>query len=524
VTRRLLPGLSAATVVITASGLALAPGVGTVGAVGAATAAPTTGTTGTIGTLTVSPDGYVPGQAVSFTGDLGVTGVRDVHLQAMGNLPGDTWGDVPDSTFQTDEDGHFDFTFRAPSMVNVSYRVTDGDQATSAYVFRARPQELTVTPVGRNPDYPFYRVRPGTAYTVVVDTTPEVKGSWGTPPPFPGRTVLLQQQVDQNDWETIGKNVTDAVGRTSFIVTAPMSGTQVLRAREVRWTADGNHIGWYVSFPAFVATSRPLPVAEPPTKALHSAPTPPSAERPTASGMFGWGAKRFDYAWEAGQSLDSPPSKGDTRTGRWSATSDGTGRVVPFNGGLVLQSKFKRVGPGDRGSVVASLAGASWAHGRWEFRLQGRPWETGAQPYRFRLELVPDGSPVTTCPDESIVLADFTMGSPGMRFGVRSSSLGSVWSGTLGTQSLTENPFNVAVEVGRGHITWFLDSVPIGTVKGSQAQLGGKLVPRLSLIGSTGSEMNGAQVNSDWQRAWSLRAGTLVTDGPALTPGPYGPC
>jgi hypothetical protein len=61
-------------------------------------------------------------------------------------------------------------------------------------------------------------------------------------------------------------------------------------------------------------------------------------------------------------------------------------------------------------------------------------------------------------------------------------------------------------------------------VKGSQAQPGTKLVPRLSLIGSTAAEMNGAQVNSDWQRAWSLRSGRQVSNGPALTRTSYRSC
>src|SRR5207253_3231156 len=107
---------------------------------------------------------------------------------------------------------------------------------TSAYVFRANPQELTVTPVGGDPDYPFYRVRPGARYTVVVDTTPEVRGEWGTPPPFPGRSVLLQERLNPQQWRTIGTQTTNANGETSFSVTAPTSGTQVLRARQRRWT------------------------------------------------------------------------------------------------------------------------------------------------------------------------------------------------------------------------------------------------------------------------------------------------
>jgi hypothetical protein len=232
---------------------------------------------------------------------------------------------------------------------------------------------------------------------------------------------------------------------------------------------------------------------------------------------------RYDYAWEGGQSLSSPPSKGDVRDGRWRATSDGTGRATPFNGGLVLQSKLRRIGPGDRGTTTATLRGAAQAHGRWEFRLQGRPFETGARPYRFRLELVPARSTVTDCAPESVVVADFTMMAPGMRFGVRSHSADAVWSRTLPDVRLAEQPFNVAVEVGNDHITWFRDGNPIGTVKDAKTQLGVKLVPRLSLLGAD-TEMNSAQVNSDWQRSWTLRAGDQVRSGPALTRTGYSGC
>jgi hypothetical protein len=170
------------------------------------------------------------------------------------------------------------------------------------------------------------------------------------------------------------------------------------------------------------------------------------------------------------------------------------------------------------------LHGAAQAYGRWEFRLQGRTWETGARPYQFLLELVPAGSGLHDCSPQSIVLADFTMGSPGLRFGVRSRSADLVWERTLPDVRLADQPFNVAVEVSKGHITWFRDGNPIGTVKDRRAQLGVRLVPRLSLIGEQDVEMNGAQVNSDWQRSWSLGNGERVTSGTALTRAPYSTC
>jgi hypothetical protein len=88
---------------------------------------------------------------------------------------------------------------------------------------------------------------------------------------------------------------------------------------------------------------------------------------------------------------------------------------------------------------------------------------------------------------------------------------------------LAEQPFNVAVEIGKDHITWFRDSKPIGTVKSHGAQLGVKLVPRLGIYGAD-EEMNGVQVNSDWQRSWTLRSGKQVRSGHALAKSRYTGC
>lgn len=496
--------------------LTAAPALVFVGPQSAAVAATTSGS------LSVSPSTYVAGQAVRFRGRLG-SKARTIHLESHMNRPGDTWMDVRDATFRTNARGRFDFWFRAPAMVNVSYRVAGGKLATPSYRFAAKPQELTITPPGGDPNYPFYRVSAGSTFTVAVDTTPAVGGSWGTPPPIPGRTVLLQERASASQWNTIDTGAADSDGNVSFSVTAPQSGSMVLRARQERWTEGANNIGWFASFPAYFVVSGGATGDQAGTRISSGNLRNESPNRPTASQRFKWGPQHFDYAWEAGQDLDSPPSKGALRSGRWQAASDGTGRVTPFNGGLVLQNKFKRGGPGDRGSVVATLHRGAMTNGRWEVRLQGRLWETGTRPYRFLLELVPAGTTPIECTPSSIVLADFTMGAPGMRFGLRSREAGASWTGALPDARLAEQPFNIAAEVGNGHITWFRDSEPIGTVKDPATQLGVPLVPRLSLIGDQ-VEMNGAQVNSDWQRAWTLKAGTQVKNAAALTRTPYTGC
>jgi len=354
-----------------------------------------------------------------------------------------------------------------------------------------------------------------------VDTTPAVRAAMGAPPAFPGRTVSLQQRVDGNRWSTVATGATDSDGQATFWVLAPLVGDLVLRARQEPWTQGRDEIGWFASFPTYFSTDLSLDRSLPRMRTR----TSPVTERkdplrPTASQTWGWGASLWDYDWGFGEDFDSKPYRGTWLGGRWLDTSDGTGRAVPFNGGLVLQSKLAHTGAGDLGTTTATLQGSAQQRGRWEFRLQGHAWESGPRPYRFRLELVPAGAPDGICPAASIVVADVVMGTPGLRLGVRSQTADSIWTGRDDQAVLAEAPFNMAVEVGKKHITWFRDAKPIFTLKGRRAQLGAPLVPRLSLVGQQ-AEMNGAQVDSDWQRMFSLDRGTQVKTGRPLTKSAY---
>ena len=485
----------------------------------------------TTGTLSVSPPVVVSGQAVRFTGSIGAQGRRAVHIQWNMNRPGDIWIDVADTTHQTDRKGRFDFTFPAPSALGlpIGLRVVGGQGLrTPAYQLKARPQELTLSLAGARPDQPFYGVLPGLPFNVVVDTTPAVRSAMGSPPAFPGRAVSLQQRVDGNRWVTIATAATDSAGHATLPVMAPLLGDLVLRARQEDWTHGDDRIGWFPSFPTYFSTDllpdlpggTDRPVPRPAEASAAPATDRKDPLRPTASQTWGWGGSLWDYDWGFGEDFDSKPYRGTWLGGRWLDTSDGTGRAVPFNGGLVLQSKLAHTGDGDLGTTTATLQGSAQRNGRWEFRLQGHPWEQGPRPYRFLLELVPEGAPDGTCQPASIVVADVVMGTPGLGIGVRSRAAGSVWTARDDKAVLAEAPFNMAVEVGKKHITWFRDAKPVFTVKGRGAQLGVKLVPRLSLVGQQ-EEMNGAQVDSDWQRAFSLDRGSQVKKGRSLVKAPY---
>lgn len=478
------------------------------------------------GGLSVSPKAHVPGQAVRFRGRL--PGVRTVHLESHLGRPGDVWTTVPGTRERT-KGGRFDFRSPAPSMFNIRYRVAGQGRATRPYLFYARPQEAVLRAKGSRSETPFHTIAPGSPYTVVVDTTPKVRNGVGAPPAIPGRTVSLQERVGGNQWQTIQQGSTDKRGNVSFTLPAPPTGQQVLRVRQERWTRGENEIGWAASFPAYFSVpgaartatrTAARTAADRPAAPLRA--TPAAVRRggvTNASQRYGWGPSLYDFAWTHGEDLDSRPSRGTRLRGGWSDTSDGTGRATPYNGGLVLQSKLEHKGRGDRGTSTATLRGNAQRTGRWEFRVQGRVWERRGAAYRFRLELVPEGSAVASCVPQGILVAGFTMGRTGMEVGVRNEAKGAQWRRAVRTR-LGERPMNVAVEVTGKHVTWFVEGRPVATLKDRAARLGAGLVPRLSLLGRQ-REMRGSQVDSDWQRAWPLGRGKQVASGPGLKRSPY---
>jgi hypothetical protein len=472
------------------------------------------------GSLRVSPSVHLGGQAVHFAGNIPALGVRTIHLQLNMLRPGDHWTDVPSSTFHTDLLGGFRFVFPAPSMFDIAYRVVSGSHVTRKYVFNAPPQEITLAPPGADTDFPIYRVSANRAFAVVADTTPDVRSTHPTPPVVLGRVVVLQERTDRLSWRALGHaTVADSSGEVAFTLPAPGPGQRVLRAVQKRWTEGANDIGWSASFPAyFTSESWPddLLYDDAANQAAPVGDVTESASRPTAALRYHWGFPLYDFAWDRGQDLDTPPGRGTRLVGAWADTSTGTGRVTPYNGALVLQSKLRHIGPGDLGTTTATLRHNSQAHGRWEFRLQEHLWEKGGAPYRFILELVPDTVPPGACAPSAITVADFTAGRTSLSVGIRNKASHAAWRRTQSDVVRPGRAFNGAVEVGRDHVTWFRDAKPVGTVKDPHARLGVALTPRLSLVGEQ-VEMNGAQVDSDWQRSFRLESGTQVTNAPGLT-------
>ena len=478
------------------------------------------------GSLTVSPQVYIGGQGVTLKGNIGAPGVRRVHLESHMGRPGDYWVNR-EVYFRTDEAGNFSYTMPAPSMFNIRFRVRSGNLYTPAWNFRARSPESVLTfDAGDDRLAPAVAVA-GRSFTVQVNTVPELKGRKAyTPPVIEGRTVTLQKRVSPTVWQTLDASTIDSRGQVYFTLTE-QAGTHVYRVRQENWYGNGSNARWIPSFPTYLQVaptlSEALKIREPGTEGTTVAPedkstvtNPPRSGGGslTAASVGLWGPQLFDFGWEVAQAITDPPS-GQRPRGGWLDASDGTGRVVQYNGGLNLQSKLERLGRGDWGTTTATVKGNAQRYGRWEFRIRGQVIETGSPNYRAVVELVPAGAAVQDCTPRTITVADFRMQKKGVRMGLRKTAGGAAWLKVKKGAKLDDVPRNVAVEVGRKHITWFYDGRPVATLKGAKANMGVKLVPRMRLVGGGTVERNSTRLISDWQRAWTLERGKQFKKSPA---------
>ncbi|MFA6299210.1 MAG: hypothetical protein WC642_08590 [Nocardioides sp.] len=481
------------------------------------------------GTLTVSPTVHVAGQAVTFKGALPRPGRRVIHLQFHMNRPGDRWTDVKKSYARTTASGAFKFRFPAPAMFNISYRVVGGGMVTKPYLFYAKPQAVALSVNGQDQTNQFVTVLPLAPFTVKVDSAADLYPERNLEPPaFPGRVINLQQRVNGGQWETIGTAEADSGGFASFTLPGALSGEQVLRARAEDVSTGGNRIGWTSSWPTYVEFNLfpgfpefPWTQRGPWVRPALSRTTPPvtdSTGATDASSQYGWYRPVYDFAWEYGQSLSSPPARGEVLKGRWLESSSGSGRVVIFNAALAFQSKLINKGPGDRGTTSAALTGNAQKYGRWEFRIWQNVREQDGRDFRMRVELVPEGTGPGSCSPEAIRVADMHLGERSYSVGVRSARAKAEWRYTKTSIPAYSGLHNFAVEVARDHITWFFDGKAFATVKSKGALSGRTLTPRLSLVGlEDATEHNGSQFSVDWVRSWTLETGRQAKNGRLLT-------
>jgi hypothetical protein len=470
------------------------------------------------GSLSVSPHLYVGGQTVTFQGNLGVPGQRRISLQFFMGRPGDVWTKVEGFHRLTAGDGSFKFSYPAPSMFNIEYRVASRVAVTPAYSFDARSQDLVLDPLPNGSGLGVGEELSGRPYTIQVDTTPVLPHRPDLPGPvFAGRGLTLQQRGGNGGWTTLDTATTDRSGNGSFTLPASPVGSFVYRVREENWTQGGSKVGWFPSFPLAVDVvtvgSGPATTTKTTTTSPTIQTTAGSAAR-TASSTYRWGPSLWDFGWEQGESLTSRPQRGSDRRGWWLDAATGLGRVAPHNGGLVLDSQRNWSGPGDFGTTTATLQGNARAYGRWEAKFRFKRSEIGAANYAARIELVPNSPNDYACGARNITVANVPLGGSTVGIGARNGAR--QWQATRQIAVPEDKAVDFAIEVTRRHITWFYNGDPIGTVNNTAAVSDVPLTMRLSLVGDPNKEMNKTEFMSDWQRGWDLHTGSPVTNGASL--------
>jgi hypothetical protein len=486
--------------------------------------------------LTVTPANYVGGQSLTWTGNVGHSGVRPLVLQSHMGRAGDAWSTVEGFRASTREDGSFAFAYPAPSMFNISYRVKAGAYVSPAKLFEAKTQELTVRVTGQaenNTNQPG-SVDSGRSFGITVNTTPEnvfrSPDSKGLPV-FQGRALTLQKRIDGDTWRTLDSTTVNAQGLGYFSGLSEPDGVVVYRVRAENIVTGGSHIGWIQSFPLYVsvgrtAQARSLPVRSDAQAAPAMAPLPASASTDstfgaTASQRYGWMPSLWDFTWEHGQSLSSRPERGTNRRGNWLDFSSGAGRAQKYNGGLSISSKrYNGAGSGDFGTTRATLRGNPAIYGRWETAMRIRSADEHAgREYNVVAELVPANAADYDCGSHNIQIASISPLSTQVRFGVRSPDY--QWNGTaIASTSPMSRPYAVAVEVSERHITWFLNGDAVGSVTDSAALSGLPMTLRLSLEGDGQAEMNQTDLISDWQRGFPISTGDLTVSPQKLSRAP----
>lgn len=478
--------------------------------------------------LTIGPDVFVGGQSLTFTGTLDGAPDTRLQLQTLFNRTGDEWTTREGIVGTTDARGGFAFEHPGPNNYGISYRVRAVNGATSPPVFLEPRQQEVLLSLNGGEDQEAGHVVSGERFTIDVDTTPTGRGTLGLPPPaFPGRGIRLQQR-DGVSWETVATTRSSDAGTAQFVATAGEVGAGAYRVVLDDIRTDGNEIGWFPSFPLLVtvvASGSDVPApptgAEPPREPPVSS-TGGGHATPLASQRYRWGPTLFDFAWEGGESLTDKPDRGTRRTGGWIDTSDGSGRVAHYNGGMALSSHVSEFpGDGDVGTTTATLEGNAMTYGRWEFRRRIDVFENSDADHRITIELVPARPADARCGVNVINVADVTFDAPTARIGMSSKRAGRSWSGSRPIPRLGDGPHTFGVEVTRRHVTWFLDGRSLATVKGRRVAPGVPLTPRLSLVGRGQEEMRRTRVLYDWQRGWELnRQAKRAKTGPSLKASP----
>ncbi|MGB0099800.1 MAG: hypothetical protein WBP61_05910, partial [Nocardioides sp.] len=109
-----------------------------------------------------------------------------------------------------------------------------------------------------------------------------------------------------------------------------------------------------------------------------------------------------------------------------------------------------------------------------------------------------------------------------MTFGVNAG--GKRWTRTISGPHLERNIPAFAVEVGKKHLSWFLNGKVVGAVRSKAAVPGVPLTLRMGLVAAQSGEYDNTSTYSDWQRHFGITSGRQTKSGPKLKKQALGSC
>lgn len=240
----------------------------------------------------------------------------------------------------------------------------------------------------------------------------------------------------------------------------------------------------------------------------------------TAAQKWGWRTMQWDFAWEFGESLSSPPYRGvDIKTGRWTESTDGTGRAVKYGGGVEFHSgviRNKVVAP-DRGTSMLTLSDQPARRGRWEIKQRAERLETNARDYRFFIELIPADPAGYDCGAHNLTIAEVSPGNSGLKIGVNAGA--DRWTKSFSGYPQRNDNYAFAVQITRRRITWFVNGQVLASTAAEAALPKVPMTLRMRLVGDGAREMNKTVVKNDWVRHYDLNKGTRPPRGQTLNKG-----
>ena len=243
----------------------------------------------------------------------------------------------------------------------------------------------------------------------------------------------------------------------------------------------------------------------------------------TAARQYQWRTMQWDFAWEFGESLGSPPYRGaDINGGKWIDHSNGTGRVAKSGGGMEFRSGrySARVPYADHGDTWVTLEGKPARLGRWELRARSDVLEKQFADYRFVIELIPEDPAGYDCGAHNLTIARITPGTgASVSIGVNAGT--AAWTKTLSGYDRPDGAY--AVQVTNRAITWFVDGKAVAALLSSAAIPQVPMTVRMRLEGKGATEMNDTAVKLDWVRHYDLNKGKRAATGTRLDKGTYTP-